>query len=168
LDKPDSGDIYHFGDNTVAMSNSAQALLRRLRIGFIFQSYHLFPELTALENVMLPGRLAGLKPEALTRRAMELLNLTGMQERHHHLPAELSGGEQQRIAIARALINHPPVILADEPTGNLDDKTSEEIMALLRCLHQSEHKTILMVTHDSRITQFADHSYHLENGSLVG
>ncbi len=168
LDKPDSGRIDYFGEDTGAMTNSNQARLRRMKIGFIFQSYHLFPELTALENVMLPGRLAGMHPNEMTTRASELLRLTGMEYRSRHHPTELSGGEQQRIAIARALINQPPVILADEPTGNLDDKTSEEIMMLLRHLHQSERKTIVMVTHDSRLTQFADHAYHLENGSIVG
>jgi ABC-type lipoprotein export system ATPase subunit len=167
LDKPDRGSIHYFGENLASMSANALAKLRRQKIGFIFQSYHLLPDLTALENVMMPGRLAGMARSAMQARALQLLELTGMKARQHHLPAELSGGEQQRIAIARALMNAPPVILADEPTGNLDDQTSQEIMTLLKQLHQLERKTIIMVTHDRRLTEFADRSCHLENGRLM-
>ena len=167
LDKPDSGRIECFGDSVTAMSRSEQSRLRRLRIGFIFQSYHLFPELTALENVMLPGRLTGLELKAIKERASQLLSEVRMDDRLNHRPAELSGGEQQRIAIARALMNQPSIILADEPTGNLDDKNSDDIMDILRRLQREQKKTIVMVTHDQKLTKFADKTYCLRGGQLV-
>ena len=167
LDKPDDGTIQCFGQCISGMNSFEKARLRQVRIGFVFQTYHLFPELTAVENVMLPGRLAKTDLSDLKDRAMRLLRQIGMDSRHNHRPAELSGGEQQRIAIARALVNNPDIILADEPTGNLDDKNSLEIMEILAKLRDDQNKTIVMVTHDRKLAQFADKSYTLSEGKLT-
>lgn len=167
LDEPDQGSVTYFGKNTQKMGIFAKARLRREHIGFVFQSYHLFSELDALENVMLPGRLSGGDLNNKKERAFRLLSNFEMAGREHHRPAELSGGEQQRVAIARALMNDPDIIFADEPTGNLDDKTSNEIMECLRRLRDDERKSIVMVTHNPKLTLYADQSFELVNGGLV-
>jgi len=167
LDKPCSGDIVCCGQSLSRLGAVAKARLRRRRIGFIFQSYQLFPELTAHENVMLAGRIDGVATKLCRERARELLAGVGMEHRLAHRPAELSGGEQQRIAVARALMNRPDVILADEPTGNLDHDSGVEVMRILQRLHSGENLTIIMGTHDRAITEFADRTYVLAAGRLA-
>ncbi len=167
LDEPDRGTIECFGEEITKMNRNQKARLRRNKIGFIFQSYQLLPELTALENVMLPGRLALGELKAIKRRALDLMKTLAIENRVHHRPAELSGGEQQRVAIARALMNKPNIILADEPTGNLDAKNSAGIMNILKELKMQEQISILMVTHDISLTGYADKSYHIEAGAII-
>ena len=167
LDSPDSGTIHCFGQSVCQMSSYEKSRLRRVRLGFVFQSYHLFPELSSVENVMLPGRLTHIDLKSLKNRAAQLLAELGMGDRLNHRPAELSGGEQQRIAIARALMNEPDIVLADEPTGNLDDKNTHEIMDILSKLQNEKNKTIIMVSHDQKLAKFADISYTLQDGQLI-
>jgi len=167
LDKPDEGSIKCFGQSITKLNSIKKAKLRRTRLGFIFQSYQLFSELDALENVSLPGRLGGDKLKDIIERAESLLLEMGLKDRLHHRPAELSGGEQQRIAIARALMNQPDIVLADEPTGNLDDKNSADIMEILSNLRNKEDKTIIMVTHDLNLTQYSDQTYIFKEGRLA-
>jgi ABC-type lipoprotein export system ATPase subunit len=166
LDKPDSGQILCFGAPVTEMGSGARARFRRQRIGFIFQSYQLLPGLTACENVMVAARLNGKSRSETLRRADSLLEKVGLRDRSTHRPAELSGGEQQRIAIARALVNDPDIILADEPTGNLDSENAVEIIKILTGLRDDEGKTIVMVTHDMSLTEHADQTYVLSDGVL--
>ncbi|MFT5130214.1 MAG: ABC-type lipoprotein export system ATPase subunit [Rhodothermales bacterium] len=165
LDKPDGGSIICHGINVTAMRSAAQARLRACSIGFVFQSFQLFDELDAVENVMLAGRIGGQSPVASRKRAIELLERVGVGHRLEHRPTELSGGEQQRIAIARALMNDPPIILADEPTGNLDDTNGQEVMDILSGL-RADGKTIVMVTHDKGLSTYGDVIYRLDDGKL--
>ncbi len=167
LDKPTSGEIVYKGQNLVKMSPRKRSLLRRKNIGFIFQNFNLFPELNALENVLLPTIIARLPKAVARKKAVELLELVGLSHRADHRPAQLSGGEQQRIAIARALVMEPDILLADEPTGNLDDENSNEIMKLFQDLHKKSGKTIIMVTHQKELTCFADRSIFLKDGSIL-
>ncbi len=166
LDEPSSGNISCFGENVSGMRGLARARLRRRRIGFVFQSYLLLPDLDVIENVMLPGRLNKSRMADLRRHALDLLTKLGMDHRLHHHPHELSGGEQQRVAIARALVNDPDLILADEPTGNLDQRSGEDIMRILAGLRDTAGKTILMVTHQPALTQYANRTLQLEDGLL--
>jgi ABC-type lipoprotein export system ATPase subunit len=167
LDKPDAGTVTYFGELVTRMNAFQQARVRRREVGFIFQSYQLFPELTALENVMLPRRLEGRIGRDCHERALALIRQVGLADRLHHSPTELSGGEQQRIAIARALINDPKVILADEPTGNLDAANAEQVMAILHDLHEHHGKSIVMVTHDRALTRHADRVLQLHDGRIA-
>jgi len=164
LDKPTSGKILFAGEDMVNMSGRRLTAARRQKIGFIFQSYHLFPELSAWENAVLPALYHGNDRQQATRRAQELLLKFGLGERLHHRPRELSGGEQQRIAIARALINDPSIILADEPTGNLDAGAAREILAILQDLRTTGDKTIIMVTHNLNLAAQADLCLKLQSG----
>jgi len=164
LERPESGTVEFEGRRLYSGSSSAQARFRNKRMGFVFQGYFLLPELTALENVMLPGMIGDSGSEAA---AEESLDAVGLKERIHHLPAELSGGEQQRVAIARALINDPDMIFADEPTGNLDSKTGEAVIGLLLNLARKREKTLLVVTHDSGLAALGDRQLHIVDG-LVG
>jgi ABC-type lipoprotein export system ATPase subunit len=164
LDEMDEGALTCFGEDLRRMGWWRRAAFRCNTLGFIFQSYHLFPELTALENVTLAGRVAG----AVNRqRALELIDRVGLADRLEHRPAELSGGEQQRIAIARALMNKPRLLLADEPTGNLDAGSANAIMQILRDIREAEDLTIIMVTHDPRLSALADRAMHIEKGQLM-
>lgn len=167
LDRPSAG-TYQIGDNQIsADSNLSQlAQLRRQLIGFVFQQFFLLPRLSACENVMLPGLYAGSSRGDSTARAEKLLGRVGLSDRANHRPNELSGGEQQRVAIARALMNDPSIILADEPTGNLDSRNGQEILALLDELHQ-DGKTILLVTHDAEVGKRAQKTIHLKDGRLA-
>jgi predicted ABC-type transport system involved in lysophospholipase L1 biosynthesis ATPase subunit len=166
LDAPNRGEIWCEGQNLAQLSGGALAHFRNRRIGFIFQAYHLLPELDALENACLPARLARMNPAQAEPRGRALLTRVGLTERMEHLPAELSGGEQQRVAIARALINQPALILADEPTGNLDSHTGEEIIALL-CELWAEHKTTLIIaTHDAKVAARAPRILELVDGII--
>ncbi len=168
LDRPTEGELRIAGQDVLALRGNALADFRREHIGFVFQMFYLIPEMTALENVMLP-----LKPYRrklafdLEARARELLEQVGLGHRMHHYPNQLSGGEQQRVAIARALVNRPTLLLADEPTGNLDAKTGEQIMHLLETLRQEYGLTILLVTHNDAIAQYADRVLHLRDGKFV-
>ena len=164
LERPDAGEVFLEGKSIFDRSDSKQAVLRNSAIGYIFQNYLLLPELTALENVCLPAMIGGR--QALPR-AGELLDKVGLSPRLHHLPAQLSGGEQQRVAIARSLINDPMVVFADEPTGNLDSNTGGEVMNLLLSVVADEGKTLMVVTHDTRLAGQGDRMLVLRDGMLV-
>ncbi|MCH2207319.1 MAG: ABC transporter ATP-binding protein [Lentisphaerales bacterium] len=166
LDKPDNGKIFFDGKDLGNAGTFAASKIRRNGVGFVFQSFNLLPELNALENVMLPG-LFQRGGKSVKQRALELLEMVNMSQRATHKPTELSGGEQQRIAIARSLINNPDVILADEPTGNLDPKTSEVIIKLFKDLNEEKNKTIVMVTHDLSLKQHASDVIQLDKGRIV-
>jgi len=167
LDKPTAGSISYRGEKFSQLSPRKRSILRRQNIGFIFQNFNLFPELNAIENILLPTIISGLPKKQARLKAEELLDLVGLSDRANHRPAQLSGGEQQRIAIARALVMEPDTLLADEPTGNLDDENSLEVMKLFQELHKKAGKTIIMVTHQKELTCFADRSIYLKNGSIV-
>jgi len=167
LERPDSGEIRVDGVELGTLSRRAAAKFRSENIGFVFQSYHLLPELDILENVSLAARIAGVGAGEAADISRELLEQVGLKERMTHRPSELSGGEQQRAAIARALVNDPPVILADEPTGNLDAKSGDEVLALFRnILSTAPDRAILMITHNRDIARLADGVLVLENGVL--
>ncbi len=167
LDQPNSGTVEFDGQVVNEMSARRLARLRNLNFGLVFQAYHLFPELDALENVCLPGRIARKSPSKITDRALELLDRVGLGSRVHHRPAELSGGEQQRVAIARAMINEPECILADEPTGNLDTKTGSEIIDLLEEIQDESGALLLVATHDERLVDRVPETLELVDGSFV-
>jgi len=164
LEHPDSGEVRWQGESIYGWSRGKLASWRNLSIGFVFQAYHLFPELSALENVEFPARLARRGDPA---QGAKLLDQVGLGSRLHHRPAELSGGEQQRVAIARALRNNPALLLADEPTGNLDTATGHEIIDLLLRLHAERGNCMIIVTHDDRIAALGQRIYRLEEGRLM-
>lgn len=167
LDRPDSGDVYYAGQNVSKAHSSKIDLLRNEMLGFIFQFHYLLPEFSALENVMLPGLIGKKKSrEEVKKRATELLTEMKLGDRLDHKPTELSGGEKQRVAIARAMINEPKIILADEPTGNLDEETSEVIHDLLRKICREKKQTIIVVTHSTELASITDKRYHLTKGKL--
>jgi putative ABC transport system ATP-binding protein/lipoprotein-releasing system ATP-binding protein len=163
LERPESGTVEFEGLPLYHLGSSTEARLRNEKMGFVFQGYFLLPELTALENVLLPG-LIGRR--ATRDESADSLAAVGLADRMHHLPAELSGGEQQRVAIARALTNDPDIIFADEPTGNLDSKTGDAIMDLLLGLARDRKKTLLVVTHDARLATRGDRQLHIKDGVL--
>jgi ABC-type lipoprotein export system ATPase subunit len=167
LDSPDRGEIWFGQQNLAGFSANELARLRSARIGFVFQSYHLMPELDALENVCLPARIARVLPGEAATRGRELLARVGLKERMEHRPAELSGGERQRVAIARALINHPDLILADEPTGNLDSHTGGEIIELLCSLVAEKKATLVIATHDASVAARAPRVVELVDGQIA-
>jgi len=167
LDTPSDGLVMIEGRDLAALSDDELTLLRRKHIGFIFQAFNLISVLTAEENVSLPLTLDGVPEREATARAKEALSLTGLVERGNHTPDELSGGEQQRVAVARALVNKPLLLLADEPTGNLDSATGTQIISLLRGLADEQGQTILMVTHDARQAAMADRVLTLKDGCIV-
>ncbi len=166
LDQPDSGHVSYGGINITSISEEGRALLRNQHIGFVFQYHHLMSEFTAVENIKIPMLIAGTPSGRIHKRAMDLLEMVGLGARAHHLPGQLSGGEQQRVALARALANDPPVILADEPTGNLDRKTGETIYKLLYTLARNENKSWVVVTHNEYLAQLADKRKRLDDGQL--
>jgi len=166
LDIPNAGEIIFDGQNLRALPARALARLRNRRVGFVFQAYHLLPELSALENVILPARMARLGAEESLKQGRDLLERVGLGQRLDHRPYELSGGEQQRVAIARALINKPDLILADEPTGNLDSHTGEEIIHLLCALREERRATLIMATHDAKIASRALRVVELTDGTI--
>ena len=163
LERPTRGEIHFEGESLYGVSAARQAELRNRRMGFVFQSYALLPELTALENVALPGMIGG---HADREHAAQLLEQVGLGGRAAHLPAELSGGEQQRVAIARALANKPGMLFADEPTGNLDSRTGDEVIALLLGLARQHGTTVLAVTHDADLAARGDRVLHIRDGLL--
>ncbi|HEY5036676.1 MAG TPA: ABC transporter ATP-binding protein [Chthoniobacterales bacterium] len=164
LERPEAGEVEFDGQQLYRSGESALARLRNQKMGFVFQGYFLLPELTALENVMLPGMIGRSAGKAACR---ESLAAVGLADRLHHLPPELSGGEQQRVAIARALTNDPEIIFADEPTGNLDSKTGDAIMDLLLALARERQKTLIVVTHDSRLAERGDRTLRIVDGLLA-
>ena len=166
ISRPDTGRVLIDGADTTAMSSRQTVLFRRRKIGFVFQSYHLLPELTVLENAMLPGMLEGKTVRVCRERAESLLERLGLSHRLAHRPNELSGGEQQRVAIARALQNEPELLLADEPTGNLDSVTGKGILEIFRSIHDEGKMTIVMVTHDRSIAALADRILELRDGNF--
>lgn len=168
LESPLSGSIVINGRDVSKLSHKAAAAFRGKHIGFIFQSYHLINELDVLENTILAGAFGKLSSFQARQKAMELLKAVGLEQRIHHHPAELSGGERQRCAIARSLMNDPELILADEPTGNLDEATGKEILELFESLREKNPDlTIVMITHNPDITRLADLAFKLENGKLI-
>lgn len=167
LDIPTSGQVYVAGQRLDQMTQKQLAHLRGQLIGFVFQGFYLIPTMTAVENVMLGGLFAQHPPEMRYARATRLLKTLGLAERMDHRPNQLSGGQQQRVAIARALYNNPPIIVADEPTGALDSKTGKNIMQMLRRLCTQQGKTILIVTHDPTVTEYADRVIWLKDGVIT-
>jgi ABC-type lipoprotein export system ATPase subunit len=166
LDRPSGGEVSLDGRRIDDLSEKALARLRRTAVGYVFQSFHLMEELTAVENVELPALLAGRSPRAARRRAGELLDRVGLTSRAGFLPAALSGGQRQRVAVARALSNEPLVVLADEPTGNLDSAATLDVLRLFDELHESG-QTLVIVTHDARIAATADRMISMRDGALV-
>lgn len=164
MDRPSSGNILINGKDTSSLSEKEMTIFRRQTVGLVFQQFHLVPHLTALENVMLAQYFHSIVDEP---QAIELMSRLGLKERLHHLPSQLSGGEQQRVCISRALINEPKLLLADEPTGNLDEENEKEIIRLLMQLHQQEGLTILMVTHDLAVGRMATRQIEMNHGRLV-
>lgn len=166
LDTPSSGVYELEGDNVTTLTDNQLATRRNKTIGFVFQQFFLLPKLTALENVALPLRYLGESQKEIHQRARVMLEKVGMAQRAHHRPSELSGGQQQRVAIARALVCSPSLILADEPTGALDSNTSEEVMALLRHLHEVEKRTVVIITHNPSIGDACDRCLLIKDGYL--
>jgi lipoprotein-releasing system ATP-binding protein len=166
LDSPDGGEIRVAGKDLARMSQRELAHFRNGKVGLIFQAYHLLHELDALENVCLSGRIGGKSARALEKSGMELLARVGLKDRFDHRPYELSGGEQQRVAIARALINEPELIIADEPTGNLDSHTGEEIVDLLCALRNERNATLIIATHDNQVAERAPRVVRLVDGQV--
>jgi len=168
LDRPDEGKIIIDGADVLKLSDEELAELRLRKIGFVFQFFNLLPRLTAIKNVELPLIIAGVPEKEARERAMEMLRLVGLEARVSHRPTELSGGEQQRVAIARALINNPKIVLADEPTGNLDTKSGWEIVQLMKRLNEERGQTFIVVTHDPHIAETADRILYLKDGLIEG
>jgi putative ABC transport system ATP-binding protein len=168
LETPSSGEISLDGERYDGLDDAGLTRVRRDRIGFVFQFFNLLPSLTAEENVLLPALIAGDRGEAARTRARELLGRVRLGARAEHLPAEMSGGEQQRVSIARALLRDPELVLADEPTGNLDSRSSAEVLELLRELSESEQQTVVMVTHDPGAAAIADRVIFLRDGKVAG
>lgn len=166
LDRPEQGEIWFDGENIFNFSSSQLADFRNTKIGFVFQMHHLLPEFNALENTMIPFLLRNYQPKTAATRARAILQEVGLSERLDHRPGQLSGGEQQRAAIARALLNEPLLILADEPTGNLDERTSESIFRLFRELHSSRNLSFIIATHNSDLAAICDETYVLHEGKL--
>lgn len=166
LDKPTSGKVVVFGHDLETYDEEFLAIFRSTNIGFVFQSYNLISTLTALENIAFVAELAGWERDRIKRRTENLLKLFGLQQRANHFPAQLSGGERQRVAFARALANNPPLVLADEPTGNLDTETGLEIVNILRQIKE-EGKTTIVATHDDNLLKLADRSLCMKGGRLT-
>jgi putative ABC transport system ATP-binding protein/lipoprotein-releasing system ATP-binding protein len=164
LERPQLGRVSIGGEDLYKLSHKEQARLRNSKMGYVFQNYYLLPELSALENVMVPGLIRGRK---VSERATELLGAVGLEDRIHHLPAELSGGEQQRVAIARALVNEPAMVFADEPTGNLDSRNADEVMQLLLDFAESLETALVVVTHDTELAKRGDRTLVIKDGMIV-
>jgi len=167
LDTPDKGILEIGGENISELSDKELAIFRNKQIGFVFQFHHLIPEFNALENVCIPGHIGNNKSSAVIAQAKELLDYLGLSERLHHKPSELSGGEQQRVAVARALINNPSLIFADEPTGNLDTSTSEELHQLFLDLKKDMGHTFIIVTHNEELASLSDTCLEISDGLII-
>jgi putative ABC transport system ATP-binding protein len=167
IDRPTSGELLVLGQNIFASSDSQSAKWRNEHIGYVFQTFNLIPVLTAFENVELPLLLTKLNAKQRREHVMTALKLVGLDERMHHLPKQLSGGQEQRVAIARAIVSDPTLILADEPTGDLDSQSATEVLEILKRLNEDFHKTVVMVTHDPHAASYAHITRHLEKGMLL-
>jgi putative ABC transport system ATP-binding protein len=167
IDRPTSGDLLVMGENVFRFSDRQSARWRNEHIGYVFQTFNLIPVLTAFENVELPLLLTKLTPKQRRDHVMTALKLVGLEDRVHHLPKQLSGGQEQRVAIARAIVSDPTLLLADEPTGDLDSHSATEILEILKRLNQDFHKTIVLVTHDPHAASYAHVARHLEKGMLL-
>jgi lipoprotein-releasing system ATP-binding protein len=166
LDRPSSGDVLIDGDDVFSLKDKDLAVFRNNAIGFVFQFHHLLPEFTALENVMIPGMMHGREITVVTERAKSILGEIGLGHRLNHKPSELSGGEQQRVAVARALVNSPRLVLADEPTGNLDKQNSEALYQLILDLNKKHSQTFIIVTHNELMAKHAQRVIELEDGKI--
>lgn len=166
LEKPDAGTVTFNGQNALSMSDSARTMARRLELGFVYQFHHLLPELNAVDNVAAPLMINGISRTRARKRAQELLHMMGLRERDHHRPGQLSGGEQQRVAIARSLANKPKVLIADEPTGNLDPTTSRVVFQNLFDIAKQEGVAVLVATHNVELTSYMDRVLALNEGRL--
>ena len=166
LDRPDQGEVLINGTNIAKLNDRKLAAFRNKHIGFIFQFHHLLPEFTALENICIPAYIAGNSRKIAEMRAKELLDFLGLSERSHHKPAALSGGEQQRVAVARALMNKPDVVLADEPSGNLDSKNARDLHALFFSLREQFGQTFVIVTHNEELAGMADRRITMKDGRI--
>ena len=167
LDHPTAGHVYVFGEDISRLSDRKLTELRRVNIGFVFQSFALMPTMSAYENVELPLRMIGLGRRQRRQRVMEVLELVGLTRWAKHRPQEMSGGQQQRVAIARALVNRPGLILADEPTGELDSVTGRSIMELFQSIAREEHVTVVMTSHDPAVQEFVDYTYRMADGAVI-
>ncbi len=167
LDTPTKGKIIFDGKDISKLSQDQLADIRGKRVGFVFQQFNLLRQLSALENVAIPASFQGVSMEERIKKAKEILELVGLGDRVNHKPSELSGGEQQRVAMARSLINDPDIIVADEPTGSVDSKTGKRIMEILKKLHEEQKRTIIMVTHDNMLANFAEKTIHIKDGKIV-
>lgn len=167
LDRPMSGDVYLEGQSYRSLSEDGLALLRRRKLGYVFQFFNLIPHLTALENVMLPMSFIGVKRPIAKARATDLLESVGLGKRLSHVPLQLSGGEQQRVAIARALANSPALVLADEPTGNLDSKSRNDVLELFVKFNKENGQTFVVITHDESVAAIAHRTVHMADGRVV-
>lgn len=167
LDTPDSGEIFLRNERVDQLSGKKLAAFRNTHMGFVFQFHHLLPEFTALENVCIPGWLSGKKKKAVEARAKELLDTLGLKDRVDNKPNALSGGEQQRVAVARSLINKPDIVFADEPTGNLDSQNARELHRLFADLRNKHGQTFLIVTHNEELAQMSDRVLHMKDGKMV-
>ena len=167
LDKANAGEIWINNERIDTLNEKELAKFRNKHIGFVFQFHHLLPEFTALENVCIPGWIAGTPKNELEQRALELLKILGLEDRASHKPSELSGGEQQRVAVARALINNPDIVFADEPTGNLDSKHAQELHELFLHLQKTMGQTFLIVTHNEALAKMSDRVVHMKDGYIV-
>ena len=167
LDRPDTGSVHVDSIDVTALSQRKLADFRNRHIGFVFQFHQLLPEFTAIENIMIPADIAGTSRKAARQRAEELLRFMGLSDRAHHKPNELSGGEKQRVAVARALVNNPAVILADEPSGSLDSKNKEELHQLFFDLRNQYGQTFVIVTHDEQLAHLTDRTLHMQDGLLI-
>jgi len=166
LDRPDSGEVYYDGQDIFKLSDEKLAKFRNKNVGFVFQFHHLLPEFTAIENIIIPQMIDGTSYNKAKIRGEELLQIVGLSDRLNHKPAELSGGEQQRVAVARALANNPKIIFADEPTGNLDSVNGEEIRKLILDLKAKFKMTFVIVTHNSSLVELADILYEIKDGKI--
>lgn len=166
LEKPTRGSIHIRGYNIAKMSERQLARFRQKFIGFVFQSYNLLPTLNALENVSLPLTFRGINKDIRDKRALKMLEAVGLKQHRNHKPSQMSGGQQQRVGIARAFVSNPPVVFADEPTGNLDSKTSKEVMQLMVRMAREHHQTLIIVTHDANVAGYADQIVHILDGNI--
>jgi lipoprotein-releasing system ATP-binding protein len=167
LDKPDKGEVVVGGERLNFLNEKRMAAFRNRHVGFVFQFHHLLPEFTALENVCIPGWMAGRSKKEVNDHALSLLQMLGLEKRIDNKPNQLSGGEQQRVAVARALINKPAIIFADEPTGNLDSANARELHQLFFTLRQQFNQTFLIVTHNEELAQMSDRLLHMKDGKIV-
>ena len=167
LEKPTKGEIVIAGEHIEGKSENELVAFRRKHIGFIFQSFNLLPTMNAVENVALPLTFQGMEPKKREKLAIKAIKMVGLEKYQNHRPTQMSGGQQQRVGVARALVMNPEIIFADEPTGNLDSKTSEAVMNLMRKVVEEKQQTLIMVTHDNHLAEYADRIFHIKDGKIL-